>query len=118
MALLLRALRKRAEASEGRERPVDWSEWKCFLSGACACGFVVRDGEEREGYPLYERLKHTPETAKEMSLYDLKCLIHYVVRSERWGDAGGDFGGNTLWQFITSRGGQKVVERFAVVAGG
>jgi hypothetical protein len=116
----LRDLIRRHEASsrDERARPIDWPEWNAFIDAAYACGFVCGDAGEDMGddakTPVYEMistLKTTPTRLEQLSLRDLRRIVHYIMRSERWGDGGCDTGGGAVWDLITSRLGDALARR-------
>lgn len=93
-----------------RLRPIDWAEWSVFIDAAYSCGFVCRDGGEdmgdREKTPVPEfmrRLERDLGRVDTLSLRDMRRILHYVMRSERWGDGGAGTGGGAVWGLITSR---------------
>lgn len=46
-----------------------------------------------------------------LSLRDLRRIMHYIMRSERWGDGGAGTGGGAVWGLITSRLGDAIAQR-------
>ena len=116
----LRELIRRRETSSRDEfqRPIDWPEWHAFIDAAYACGFVCGDAGEDMGEelktPISEKihtLKRAPAGLDQLSLRDLRRLVHYIMRSERWGDSGCDTGGGAVWDLITSRLGDALARR-------
>lgn len=101
-----------------RVRPIDWPEWSAFIDAAYSCGFVCSDGGDHMGdraqTPVSEFM-HSLEAdlsrVENLSLRDLRKILHYVMRSERWGDGGADTGGGAVWRLITSRLGDAVARR-------
>ena len=105
---------------EERAKPKEWAEWSTFINAAYSCGFVGHDGGEhmgdREGAPVPEfmrRLEGDLGLVDTLCLRDLRRILHYVMRSERWGDGGADKGGGALWGLITSRLGEAIAHRLA-----
>ena len=116
----LRELIRRNETSsrDERLRPIDWPEWHAFIDAAYACGFVCGDAGEDMGdelkTPVSEKiktLKRSPAGLEQLSLRDLRRIVHYIMRSERWGDGGCDTGGGAVWDLITSRLGDALARR-------
>jgi hypothetical protein len=116
----LRELIRRHETSsrDERTRPIDWPEWHAFIDAAYACGFVCGDAGEDMGddakTPVPEKirtLKSSPAGLEQLSLRDLRRIVHYIMRSERWGDGGCDTGGGAVWDLITSRLGDALARR-------
>lgn len=56
-------------------------------------------------------LKRSPAGLEQLSLRDLRRIVHYIMRSERWGDGGCDTGGGAVWDLITSRLGDALARR-------
>jgi len=120
VASCLRVLINRYETSsrEDRARPIDWPEWHAFIDAAYACGFVCGDAGQDMGDAmktpipeLIKTLKRSPARLEQMSLRDLRRIIHFIMRSERWGDGGCDTGGGAVWDLITSRLGDALARR-------
>jgi hypothetical protein len=116
----LRELIRRYETSsrDERQKPIDWPEWHAFIDAAYACGFVCGDAGEEMGdemkTPVSEKiktLKRSPTGLEQLSLRDLRRVVHYIMRSERWGDGGCDTGGGAVWDLITSRLGDALASR-------
>lgn len=101
-----------------RLRPIEWAEWSAFVDAAYSCGFVCRDGGEamgdREKTPVPEfmrRLERDLGQVDTLGLRDLRRILHYIMRSERWGDGGMGTGGGAVWGLITSRLGDAIARR-------
>jgi hypothetical protein len=116
----LRDLIRRNETSsrDERARPIDWPEWHAFIDAAYACGFVCSDAGEDMGdemkTPVLEliiTLKRSPAGLEQLTLRELRRVVHYIMRSERWGDGGCDTGGGAVWDLITSRLGDALARR-------
>jgi hypothetical protein len=110
--------RHKASSREERSRPIDWPEWHDFIEAAYACGFVCGDAGEDMGdeknTPVSEKirtLKNSPAGLEQLSLRDLRRIVHYIMRSERWADGGCDTGGGAVWDLITSRLGDALARR-------
>lgn len=110
--------RRETSSRDERLRPIDWPEWHAFIDAAYACGFVCGDAGEDMGdelkTPVSEKiktLKHSPAGLEQLSLRDLRRIVHYIMRSERWGDGGRDTGGGAVWDLITSRLGDALARR-------
>lgn len=89
--------------------PVQWPEWNGFITLAYENGFVCRDVSDLKDdvdrttiYDFIEQLKRDQDQVDELTLREIRQVIHYIVRSERWGDGGGPNGAGTLYSFITS----------------
>ncbi|MEP4988264.1 MAG: hypothetical protein ABJV68_11295 [Paracoccaceae bacterium] len=115
MRWALQCLIEKYQAFDGRSRPVDWSEWKLFLSAGYACGFVCNDLDAEEGHRIFRNLLKAPSEAQHLTVRKLRALVHYIIRSERWGDMGGDRGGNTLMVFLESDAAEAVRNRLSEV---
>lgn len=57
------------------------------------------------------KLEDNLELVESLCLRDLRRILHYVMRSERWGDGGAGTGGGAVWALITSRLGNAIVRR-------
>ncbi|WP_394410716.1 hypothetical protein [Sulfitobacter sp. 1A12126] len=115
MRWVLQCLIEKYETTDGFGRPVDWSEWQRFLSAGYVCGFVCKDLEAGEGSAVFHKLLDTLGGAQYLTIRQLRALFHYIIRSERWGDMGGDRGGNTLWVFLESDAAEAVCKRLSEV---
>jgi len=115
MRWALQCLSEKYQSYYGRGRPVDWSEWKLFLSAGYVCGFVCNDLDAEEGHRIFRNLLEVPSDAEHLTVRKLRALVHYIIRSERWGDAGGDKGAITLWKFLESDAAKGVCERLSEV---
>ena len=102
MRWALQSLIEKYQAFNGHGRPVDWTEWKLFLSAGYGCGFVCNDLDAEEGHTVFRQVLETSSFGEQLTVRQLRVLFHYIIRSERWGDMGGDRGGNTLWVFLES----------------
>lgn len=116
----LRDLLVRYEHASRDERlqPIEWAEWSAFIDAAYSCGFVCHDGGEamgdREKTPVPEfmrRLERDLGQVDTLGLRDLRRIMHYIMRSERWGDGGAGTGGGAVWGLITSRLGDAFARR-------
>lgn len=116
----LRELIRRHETAsrDERLRPIDWPEWHAFIDAVYACGFVCGDAGEDMGDELktpvsdkIKTLKCSPAGLEQLSLRDLRRIVHYIMRSERWGDGGCDTGGGAVWDLITSRLGDALARK-------
>lgn len=116
----LRDLIVRYEHASRDERlqPIEWKEWSAFIDAAYSCGFVCHDGGEdmgdRSKTPVPEfmrRLERDLRQVDTLGLRDLRRILHYIMRSERWGDGGAGTGGGAVWGLITSRLGDAVARR-------
>ncbi|WP_131541692.1 hypothetical protein [Sulfitobacter indolifex] len=115
MRWALQCLIEKCRTLDGRGRPVDWTEWKLFLLAGYVCGFVCNDLDAEEGHTIFQQVLDTSSFGKQLTLRQLRALFHYIVRSERWGDMGGDRGGNTLWIFLESDAAEAVRKRLSEV---
>ncbi|MFG6517828.1 hypothetical protein ACGYLX_10240 [Sulfitobacter sp. 1A13496] len=115
MRWALQCLIEKYQAFNGRGRPVDWTEWKLFLQAGYVCGFVCNDLNAEEGHRIFRNLLEVPSDAEHLTVRKLRALVHYIIRSERWGDAGGDKGAITLWEFLESDAAKRVCERLSEV---
>ena len=100
MRWALQCLTEKYRTFDGQGRPVDWTEWKLFLSTGYGCGFVCNDLDAEEGHTVFQQVLDTSPLGEQLTVRQLRALFHYIIRSERWGDMGGDKGGNTLWVFL------------------
>lgn len=103
MAKLLGQLHDRFMKDDSK--PVSWPEWQSFMDMAYDLGFVCRDAGHQmdDGTPTADfiNLMITDKAlVKSLSLRQIRQVIHYIVRSERHGDAGGDLGAGTLYNFV------------------
>jgi len=101
-----------------RAQPIEWLEWGAFIDAAYSCGFVCHDAGEDMGDPektpvpeFMRRLEGNLGRVDRLSLRDLRRIIHYIMRSERWGDGGAGTGGGAVWRLITSRLGDAIARR-------
>jgi hypothetical protein len=109
MAGLLSNLHDRflIEEGHGTLSPTSWAEWGAFIHGAYGLGFVCHDAGDvmDDGSRIRDfiaQLAADPALASNLSLRQLRQIIHYIVRSERWGDAGGAIGAGTLYRFVVA----------------
>lgn len=116
----LRDLLVRYEHASRDERlqPIEWVEWSAFIDACYACGFVCHDGGEdmgdREKTPVSEFMRWLERDlgrVDTLGLRDLRRILHYIMRSERWGDGGAGTGGGAVWGLITSRLGDAIAHR-------
>lgn len=119
----LRDLLARYETASRDERaqPIEWAEWSAFIDAAYSCGFVCRDGGQDMGDPektpvpeFIRRLESDIGAVDTLRLRDLRRILHYIMRSERWGDGGMGTGGGAVWGLITSRLGAAIAQRLGV----
>ena len=101
-----------------RLQPIEWKEWSAFIDAAYSCGFVCHDGGEdmgdRKKTPVPEfmrRLESDLGQVDTLDLCDLRRILHYIMRSERRGDAGTGKGGDAVWGLITWRLGDAFARR-------
>lgn len=101
-----------------RMRPTEWLEWDNFIDAAYACGFVCSDAGQDMGDDaqtpvpdVISRLQQDPRRTADLTLRELRRILHYIIRSERWGDAGADTGGGAVWGLISSRLGGAIASR-------
>ena len=101
-----------------RLQPIEWKEWSAFINAAYSCGFVCHDGSEDMGdrrktlVPEFmRRLERDLGQVDTLGLRDLRRILHYIMRSDRWGDGGAGTGGGAVWGVITSRLGDAIARR-------
>lgn len=111
-------VRQETHSRSDRIVPREWQEWHIFIQAAYSCGFVCPDAGEQmdnsERTPireLIETLKRDPRRVERMSLRELRQVIHFIMRDERWGDQGQDTGGGAIWGLITSPLGEAIARR-------
>ena len=111
-------VRQETNSPSDRVKPTQWQEWQIFIEAAYACGFVCQDAGEQmddsEHTPIrefIEALKRDPSRVERMSLRELRQVIHFIMRDERWGDQGKDTGGGAVWGLITSPIGEAIAQR-------
>jgi hypothetical protein len=69
---------------------------------------------DREETPVPEfmrRLEADRKLVETLCLRDLRRILHFMMRSERWGDGGADTDGGAVWGLITSRLGEAMTRR-------
>lgn len=115
MRWALQCLIEKYRGFDGLERPIDWTEWKLFLSAGHVCGFVCNDLDAEEGHTVFQQILDISSFGEQLTIRQLRALFHYIIRSERWGDMGGDRGGNTLWVFLGSDAAKTVCNRLSEV---
>ena len=101
-----------------RAQPIEWAEWSAFIDAAYSCGFVCHDAGQDMGDPkktpvpdFIQSLERNLGRVDNLSLRDLRRIMHYIMRSERWGDGGAGTGGGAVWGLITSRLGDAIARR-------
>ena len=111
-------VRYQAATRDERVRPIDWPEWSAFIDASYSCGFVCHDGGEDMGdrekttVPEFMRwLERDLGRVDTLRLRDLRRILHYIMRSERWGDGGAGTGGGAVWGLITWRLGDAIARR-------
>lgn len=104
--------------SAPRLKPTGWREWKLFHDAAYVCGFVCRDATDQIDWrgqtsvsEFMRWLERDPARIAELSLREVRQIIHFIIRSERWADAGGPKGGGAIWSLITSPLGDALAKR-------
>lgn len=116
----LRDLISRLERCPRSERmnPTVWPEWQGFIDATYSCGFVCSNAGEHldddDGTPIMNfiaLLEREPGRIDRLNLRELRQIIHYIIRSERWGDAGASTGGGAVWNLITSPLGDAIARR-------
>ncbi|MEY4890361.1 MAG: hypothetical protein RIQ75_1491 [Pseudomonadota bacterium] len=97
---------------------IKWPKWPAIMDPAYACGFVCGDAGEAmcdEGKtPVSEKIKALKRSAaglEQLTLRDLRRIVHYIMRSERCGNAGQDTEGGAVWDLITLRLGDALAGR-------
>jgi hypothetical protein len=107
MAKLLGQLHDRnlKDGQVSGSKPVSWDEWQAFMIMAYDLGFVCRDAgyQMDDGTPTGDFINlmiADKALVKSLTLRKIRQVIHYIVRSERHGDAGGDRGAGTLYNFV------------------
>lgn len=110
--------RYKASSTSRDTKPRDWPEWGLFIDAAYCCGFVCRDAGEfldAEGRlpvrGLIDRLQKDPSRVEDLSLRELRQILHFIMRDERWSDQGQDTSGGPLWSLISSRLGDAIARR-------
>jgi hypothetical protein len=111
-------VRYETASRDERAKPIEWAEWSAFIDAAYSCGFVCRDGGQDMGDPdktpvpeFIRRLEGDIGAVDTLRLRDLRRILHYIMRSERWGDGGMGTGGGAVWGLITSRLGPAIARR-------
>lgn len=107
MAKLLGQLHDRylKDGQVSGSKPVSWDEWQAFMIKAYDLGFVCSDAGHQmdDGTStgdFINMLIADKALVKSLTLRQIRQVIHYIVRSERHGDAGGDRGAGTLYNFL------------------
>ena len=107
MAKLLSDLHAKSQQSINNTdaNPIDWTEWIAFLERSYDLGFVCRDANNRmdDGTSTSLFIAMLSENRKQvqiLSLRQIRQVIHYIVRSERWADLGSERGSGTLYRFV------------------
>jgi len=110
--------RYRTASRDERAKPIEWAEWSAFIDAAYSCGFVCRDGGEDMGDPekppvpeFMRKLEYDLGLVDTLCLRDLRKILHYIMRSERWGDSGAGTGGGAVWGLVTSPLGDVIARR-------
>ncbi len=62
----------------------DLETYGLFIGAAYACGFVTRDGTTSN--PLEKCQDNLTHSVAQLSLPELRQLMHFIVRKERWDD--------------------------------
>lgn len=89
-----------AAARRGDAAFVSLPEYRRFSSGAYACGFVCSDGgvNSRSFQPYID----DPGRVAGLGFLDIRRLVHFMMRAERWSDMGGDEGGGAILDAVRS----------------
>jgi len=110
--------RQQTSSTSNGVKPTEWQEWRLFIGAAYACGFVCRDADEHMDDDAHTPIRELIETLKrdsspvvDMSLRELRQIIHFIMRDERWSDQGQDTGGGAVWGLITSSLGPAIARR-------
>jgi hypothetical protein len=110
MANLIRRLVIRFERSEyfrhgalDTDEPIAWTEWNELVHGAYELGFVSPEiPATLDLGSLVERAIQAPSSVASLELEQLRQILHFLVRSERWGDTDSCTGGGPLWDALCS----------------
>jgi hypothetical protein len=99
-------------------RPVSWPEFHIFIQASYSCGFVCCDADEYMDFGVrmhiprvIEALTRDPEKVETLTLRQIRQVMHFILRSERWGDQGADTGGSAVWGLITSPLGNAIARK-------
>lgn len=116
----LRDLIKRLDsgARSYYSRPIIWPEFHMFIQASYSCGFVCRDADEHMEFGVrmhitrvIDALTQDTEKVEALTLRQIRQVLHFIMRSERWGDQGADIGGSAVWVLITSPLGDAIARR-------
>jgi hypothetical protein len=87
----------------------DRKEMDRFLDQCYKLGFVCRDGSDRMINPdktgiddFIKVLEQDLNLVSSLSLREIRQVTHFLARSERWGDSGGEYGSGIIIYFAQS----------------
>ena len=87
----------------------DRQEMDRFLDQCYKLGFVCRDGSDRLNDPDKKRiddfirvLEQDLNLVSSLSLREIRQVTHFLARSERFGDSGGEYGSGIIIYFAQS----------------
>lgn len=110
--------RLKSDACSYYSRPNGWPEFRMFIQASYSCGFVCGDADEYMEFGVrmhihrvIDQLTRDTEKVEALSLRQIRQIMHFIMRSERWGDQGADTGGGAVWALITSPLGDAIARR-------
>jgi hypothetical protein len=75
-------------------------EYFRFLEAANVCGFVCNDIYPPDAKVVFDHFLTDPDDVINAEFSDLKQVVHFIVRSEHWGSAGGEIGAGALFKSL------------------
>ncbi len=87
-------------AKSGRADFAFQPEYFRFLEAANVCGFVCNDICPPDAKVFYDHFLINPDDVINAEFTALKQVVHFIVRNEHWGSAGGEIGAGGLFKSL------------------
>lgn len=104
-------------AEEGIDRVwfAELREYRLLTSGAEACGFVCHDIDLGDASDVWNDLASNTDKMSEASLSQIRHLVHFLIRTERRINSGGENGGGWIHGATQSGLFKAIVDRLSAL---